>query len=107
MNNASKLLSVLLDELVEIPCDGTVYSLHCSLSITLSSRSCSTETPQPPLEVVSVYSTSAATPWLTDLYACAEFAATISRADDPTAADISLRVGEPEFLTSFAYQIDE
>lgn len=69
--------------------------------------SCSTETPQTPLEVVSVYSTPSATPWLTELYACAESVATISRTDDPSAADISLRVGEPEYLTSFAYQIDE
>jgi hypothetical protein len=69
--------------------------------------SCSTETPQTPLEVVSIYSTSAAAPWLTDLYACADGIAVISRADDPSAADISLRIGEPEFLTSFAYQIDE
>jgi hypothetical protein len=83
-------------------------TVHCSLfALSLLICSCSTETPQTPLEVVSVYSTSAATPWLTDLYACAESVATISRADDPTAADISLRVGEPEYLTSFAYQIDE
>jgi hypothetical protein len=83
-------------------------TVYCSLfTLSLLICSCSTETPQTPLEVVSVYSTSAATPWLTDLYACAESVATISRADDPTAADISLRVGEPEYLTSFAYQIDE
>lgn len=69
--------------------------------------SCSTETPQTPLEVVSVYSTPSATPWLTDLYACADSVATISRTDDPSAADIVLRIGEPEFLAGFAYQIDE
>lgn len=69
--------------------------------------SCGTPAPQTPLEVVSVYSTSAATPWLTELYACAESFAVISRADDPSAADILLRVGESEFLVSFAYQIDE
>ena len=48
--------------------------------------SCSTETPQTPLEVVSVYSTPSATPWLTDLYACAESVAIISRTADPSAA---------------------
>jgi hypothetical protein len=69
--------------------------------------SCSTETPQTLPEAVSVYSTSAATLWLTDLYACAESIAVISRTDDPSAADISLRVGEPEFLAGFAFQIDE
>ncbi len=69
--------------------------------------SCGTPAPQPTLEVVSVYSTSAASPWLSDVYACAESFAVISRADDPSAAEIILRVDEPEFLSSFAYQIDE
>ena len=69
--------------------------------------SCSTETPQTPPQLVSVYSTSAATPWLGDVYTCAESFAAISRADDPSSADITLRIGEPEYLTSFAYQIDE
>lgn len=69
--------------------------------------SCSTDTPQTPLQVVSVYSSSSAQPWLADVYACAEAIAVVSRADDPAIADIALRVGEPKFLTSFAYQIDE
>lgn len=69
--------------------------------------SCGTPAPQTPLDVVSVYSTPSATPWLTDLYACAESIAVISRADDPSAADILLRIGEPQFLAGFAYQIDE
>lgn len=67
--------------------------------------SCSTGTPPPAPEVVSVYSTSAAEPWLTDLYACAESLAVLSRVDDSSIADISLRVGEPEFLSSPAFQI--
>lgn len=57
--------------------------------------------------VVSVYSTPAAQPWLDPLYACAESIAVISRVDNPSSADIVLRVGEPDFLSSFAYQIDE
>ena len=68
--------------------------------------SCSTSTPQPTPQPVSVYSTSAAQPWLTDLYTCAGSSAAISRVDDPSVADISLRVGEPAFLASPAYQID-
>ena len=68
--------------------------------------SCSTGTPQPTPQPVSVYSTSAAQPWLTELYACAGSSAEIFRVDDPSLADISLRVGEPEFLASPAYQID-
>lgn len=67
--------------------------------------SCSTGTPPPAPEVISVYSTSAAEPWLTDLYACAESLAVLSRVDDSSIADISLRVGEPEFLSSPAFQI--
>lgn len=84
---------------------GTFLSSLIFLVLLLSS--CSTETPQPPLEVVSVYSTPSATPWLNDLYSCAEEVAIISRADDPSAADIVLRIGEPEFLALPAYQIDE
>ena len=69
--------------------------------------SCSTKTPQASLQPVSVYSTFAAEPWLTDLYACADSVAVLSRVDDPNSADIALQIGEPEFLSSFAYQIDE
>jgi len=68
--------------------------------------SCSTNTTQPTPQPVSVYSTSAAQPWLTELYACAGSSAVVSRVDDPSVADISLRVGEPEFLVAPAYQID-
>jgi len=58
-------------------------------------------------QLVSVYLTSAATPWLDNVYACAGAFSAISRTDDPSSADIILRVGEPEYLASFAYQIDE
>ena len=68
---------------------------------------CSTGTPQNTPQVVLVYSSSAATPWLSEVYLCAESLAVISRVDNPDSADIGLRVGEPEFLSSFAYQIDE
>jgi hypothetical protein len=63
-------------------------------------------TPLATPQVVTVYSTAAAQPWLAPLYACAESFAVLSRVDDPTSADILLRVGEPEFLDSLAYQID-
>jgi hypothetical protein len=74
---------------------------------TLLLSSCSTSTPQPTPQIVTVYSTSAATPWLSDVYSCSETIAVISRVDDPSAADISLQVGEPAYLSSPAYQIDE
>ena len=69
--------------------------------------SCSTSTPQTTPQIVTIYSTSAAQPWLTEAYTCAGSFAVISRVDDSSAADILLRVGEPEFLSSPAYQIDE
>ena len=57
-------------------------------------------------EIVSVYATSAAQPWLTELYTCADNSSVILNlaADDP---DIFLRVGEPEIIISPVYQIDE
>jgi hypothetical protein len=57
-------------------------------------------------EVVSVYASYAAEPWLYKVYDCAGTASVISRVDDPSSAAIVLRVGEPEILASFAYQID-
>jgi len=68
--------------------------------------SCSTSTPPTTPQIISVYSTFAAEPWLTQLYACAESFAVLSRVDDSSVADIVLRVGEPEFLALPAYQID-
>jgi hypothetical protein len=68
--------------------------------------SCAPGIPPTTPELVTVYSTSAAQPWLPPLYVCAESSAVISRVDDPESADVSLRVGEPPFLESPAYQID-
>ena len=71
---------------------------------------CSTGTPPPSTpQLVSVFSSAAAEPWLTELYDCATpySSSILSRVDDVNAADILLRVGEPEFLSSLAYQIDE
>jgi|GEM_PF-256692 len=72
----------------------------------LTLLSCSTSMPQATPQRITVYSTSAAQPWLTPLYACAGSSSVISRVDDPSSADVILRVGEPEFLVSPAYQID-
>jgi hypothetical protein len=71
--------------------------------------SCSTGTPPPSTpQLVSVYASSAAQPWLSELYGCAagQNNIVLSRVDDPNSAGIVLRIGEPEFLSSFAYQID-
>ena len=79
------------------------------LIILLSSLllfSCSSPTPAVTPQLITVYSTAAAQPWLPELYECAGTATAISRVDDPSAADIVLRVGEPSFLNSPAFQID-
>lgn len=84
------------------------WIFHCSLlTLLFLISSCSTSTPQTPLQVVSVSSSSSATPWLGDLYDCAESVAVIRLADTPSDADVRLQVGEPKFLSGFAYQIDK
>ncbi len=81
----------------------TRFPLLILFSLLISS--CSTSTPAVTAEVVTVYSTSAAEPWLHELYDCAGTAPVLSRVDDPSAAQIALRVGEPKAVT-YAYQID-
>lgn len=84
---------------------------HYLLLFSLSSfliASCSTSTPPPATpQVVSVYSTAAAEPWLSELYDCAagQNNFVVSRVDDSAIADIGLQIGEPP-AASFAYQID-
>lgn len=68
--------------------------------------SCSASTPPATPQVVTVYSTSAAEPWLPPLYDCAGSTSVLSRVDAPSSADIILRVGEPGILASSAFQID-
>jgi hypothetical protein len=58
-------------------------------------------------QVVPVYVTSAAEPWLTELYACAAHSSVaLSSVLDVQSAEIVLRIGEPEFLTTPAFEID-
>lgn len=79
----------------------------CPLLILFSFliSSCSTSTPPATPEVVSVYSTAAAEPWLHELYDCAGTSVVLSRLDNPSAAQITLRIGQPKTL-QFAYQIE-
>jgi hypothetical protein len=74
------------------------------LSFIISS--CATATQIAQTEIVNVYATSAAQPWLTELYSCAEnLSVTLNiSANEP---DILLRVGEPENIISPIYKIDE
>jgi hypothetical protein len=76
--------------------------LQLAVSLAACGPSASSATP----EIVSVYSTFAAEPWLAPLYECAGTVSVLNRVDDPAAAQIVLRVGEPPVLSSFAYQID-
>lgn len=80
----------------------SVLLMICLTAIT----ACSTGTPAATPEVVTVYSTAAAEPWLPPLYECAGTLSVLNRVDDPAAAQITLRVGEPSLLSTFAYQID-
>ncbi len=58
-------------------------------------------------EVINIYATSAAQPWLTKLYDCAaKQAVTLRLTDSPTDAAIYIRIGEPDVLMNPAYQID-
>jgi len=60
-----------------------------------------------PPPVVSIYVSPAAEPWLEDVYACArEISAVIRLSASESAADLRLRLGEPETLKTPAYQID-
>jgi hypothetical protein len=72
--------------------------------LIISSCSPTTQIPQP--EVVSVYSSSAAQPWLAELYNCAADSSVVLNvtADEP---DIYLRLGEPGNIISPLFKIDE
>ena len=68
--------------------------------------SCAPVTQASATEVVTVYATTAAQPWLTELYTCAADSAIVLNvsAESP---DIYLRIGEPEEIVFPVYQIDE
>ncbi len=67
---------------------------------------CAPSTPPATPEIIPVYSTAAAQPWLSKLYDCAGTASVIERVNDSSAANIVLRIGEPDRLSSPAYQVD-
>jgi hypothetical protein len=60
----------------------------------------------PETQIISVYATPATQTWLPDVFACAPTGTVINVANDPIEADISLRLGESDFLVAHAYQID-
>ncbi len=80
--------------------------LNILLLIFLVGSCAPTGTSIPETQIVDVYATPAAHPWLADVFACAPAGTVIRVADDPVSADLSLRLGEPDLLSSPAYQID-
>jgi hypothetical protein len=75
-------------------------------SFLLSCAPAETLTPIPAPQVVSVYATSSTQPWLPEVFDCAPENVIVRVADDPIAADVSLRLGEPDFMPAGMYQID-
>ncbi len=63
---------------------------------------------QPPsqTEIVTVYAASAAEPWMSELFACANDLSVVLNIS-AQSPEIYLRVGKPEMLVLPAYQIDE
>ena len=68
--------------------------------------SCTPATQTSQTQVISVYATSAAQPWLAELYTCADNSS-VSLNLTAYEPDITLRVGEPEIIIFPIYQIDE
>jgi hypothetical protein len=71
---------------------------------------CNPVTPDATPETISVEYTAASTPWLATIYKCAGgnvVNAELLAADfqDPQSFDLSIRIGQPDTLTSPAYQI--
>jgi ABC-type phosphate transport system substrate-binding protein len=65
---------------------------------------CAPATPIATPQVVKVYTTSSAQPWLTDLYNCAS-ASVVINLTDSQSADILIQMGESASLTTPAFQI--
>lgn len=81
-----------------------LQTIFLALSFILSA--CGTATPTAELQIVDVYATSAAQPWLTELYACAADSGVVLNVN-AESPEIYLRVGEPDDIVAPAYQIDK
>jgi hypothetical protein len=74
-------------------------------ALLIASCTSTTEMPSVPV-TIKVDATSAAQPWLTELYTCADQQSVILNLTSENP-QIELRVGEPEVLIGSAFQIDE
>lgn len=84
-------------------------TLFVSLLTLLLTACASTATPAaetPPPPIIRVHASTAAQPWLEQVYACGQTTHNlIILSISESAADVRLRVGEPPSLTGPAYQI--
>jgi hypothetical protein len=78
--------------------------LALALSAGLSLAACATPTPSQTIQVVNVYLTSAANPWMNNVYDCAP-AGMVVNLTDPDSAQLTFRIGEPDHLTTPAFQL--
>ena len=82
---------------------GKKYILLLSVFMLVS---CTSTAEAPQVEVVNVYATPAAQPWLAELYTCAGNMS-VALNVNAQAPDIYLRVGEPGNMVSPVYKIDD
>jgi len=83
--------------------------LFIALLLSTFLGACATPTTQVPTstpQIINVYATSSTRPWLEKVFDCAPENVIVRIADNNAEADISLRLGEPEFVTPAMYQID-
>src|SRR5581483_11487301 len=78
--------------------------LSLTLTVCLFLAACSTPTPSTTTQVLNVYLTSAADPWLNNVYDCAPPGTAVNLAD-PGSAELVLRVGEPPNLSTPSSQL--
>lgn len=88
----------------------SVYTTAFLIPACLLLVSCSTVTPSPSAEPIALQYTAASSPWLVSIYDCAGnkvIIADLTAADmqDLQAADLAIRLGQPDNLTSPAFQI--
>ncbi len=74
------------------------------ISVTILLAACAAPTAGSTPQVVRVYATSAAAPWLGTVYDCAT-PSTVVRLVDPRSAELQLRLGAPAQMDGAAYQI--
>ena len=105
--SARKIFNLLFDYACGSPQGGYKRVYIILLLFVFLLVSCApAATPEPDPQIISVYATPATQTWIPDVFACAPASVIVRVADDPIPADISIRLGEPDFMSIPAYQID-